>query len=301
MEIRQIRLFIAAAEEESFSKAAKRENIVQSGVSMALRSLEDEFGTELFIRNTRKVALSDSGKQFLPAAYEILNSIQKAKTIISSIENKTDEIISIGTETLITHCLDLPKIISKFTEKNPQFRINLLDGNFLSSERSLKAHSIDLSFISTSPRTAKYRKLLQLEATPFVVMVPGHHQLATSEKNLIDIKKLSQDVFIDFPKGWSIREHVDAIFRKEGIHRRVEFEVSCLELLSKLVTNNLGIAILPKKLADKYQLNQKMLTSCNQILPLWIFSLYSSRTGLELAPIERAFIEFLKKYLEENS
>ena len=139
MDIRQIRLFIATAEEESFSQAAKRENIVQSGVSMALKSLEDEFGTKLFIRNTRKVSLSNAGKQFLPAAYEILQSVEKAKNILTSIDKRMEETISIWVETLISQCYDFPKVIHEFIANNPTLNVKLLEGDFLSSENGLKA------------------------------------------------------------------------------------------------------------------------------------------------------------------
>lgn len=132
-------------------------------------------------------------------------------------------------------------------------------------------------------------------------MVSDHHPLSISEQRCIDLKNLCNEVFfIDFPKDWSIRQNVDLMCGKEGFHRRVKFEISCLELLSKLVSKNLGIAILPKKLADKFQLNQRALASNKQVLPPWTFSLYSSRTGSDYGAHERAFIDFFRKYYGDN-
>jgi hypothetical protein len=66
MDIRQIELFIAAAEEQHFTRAAKRAHIVQSGLSVTIRALEEELGAALFVRNTRRVELSEAGRNFLP-------------------------------------------------------------------------------------------------------------------------------------------------------------------------------------------------------------------------------------------
>src|ERR671918_7863 len=79
MDIRQIELFIAAAEEQHFTRAAKRANIVQSGLSVAIRGLEEELGTLLFVRNTRHVELSEAGRIFLPEARRILLATKAAR------------------------------------------------------------------------------------------------------------------------------------------------------------------------------------------------------------------------------
>ena len=61
MEIRQLQLFLALAQEGSFTKAAQRMNIVQSGLSISIKELEQELGTRLFERTTRRVHLSKGG------------------------------------------------------------------------------------------------------------------------------------------------------------------------------------------------------------------------------------------------
>src|ERR1700761_8413541 len=68
MEIRQLQLFIALAEEGSFTKAAHRMNIVQSGLSISIKALERELGTLLFDRTTRKIMLTPAGALFLQHA-----------------------------------------------------------------------------------------------------------------------------------------------------------------------------------------------------------------------------------------
>lgn len=89
MEFRQLELFVMAAEEGHFSRAAKRANIVQSGLSVAIQGLEDELGARLFVRNTRHVELSEAGRVFLPEARRVLLSLQTAREAVAAIKGGT--------------------------------------------------------------------------------------------------------------------------------------------------------------------------------------------------------------------
>ena len=62
MELRQLRHFLALVEERSITRAAKRELIVQSGLSNSLQALERELATPLYIRGTRPVRLTAAGE-----------------------------------------------------------------------------------------------------------------------------------------------------------------------------------------------------------------------------------------------
>ena len=76
MELRQLRHFVAVAEEGSFTVAAQRMNIVQSALSTSVRSLEDELDAKLFARTTRHVRLTAAGRAFLGKAREALDAIR---------------------------------------------------------------------------------------------------------------------------------------------------------------------------------------------------------------------------------
>lgn len=73
MELRQLRYFIAVADHLSYSKAAKALHISISPLSRQIRQLEDEFGVRLFVRDRRRVTLSDAGRLFLHEAKSLLD------------------------------------------------------------------------------------------------------------------------------------------------------------------------------------------------------------------------------------
>ena len=79
MELRQLRHFLALAEERSITRAARRELIVQSGLSNSLQALERELGTPLYIRGTRPVRLTAAGEALVGPARRTLASAAQAE------------------------------------------------------------------------------------------------------------------------------------------------------------------------------------------------------------------------------
>jgi DNA-binding transcriptional LysR family regulator len=79
-ELRHLRYFIAVAEELNFRRAAERLHMAQPPLSAAIRQLEQELGTELLLRTTREVRLTDAGRAFLAGAYRTLDELERAST-----------------------------------------------------------------------------------------------------------------------------------------------------------------------------------------------------------------------------
>ena len=82
MELRQLELFVAVAEEGQFTRAATRCGIAQSGLSASIRSLEKELDAQLFHRTTRRVTLTDVGRALLSEARRTLSAAETARTVV---------------------------------------------------------------------------------------------------------------------------------------------------------------------------------------------------------------------------
>ncbi|BBY39394.1 hypothetical protein MMAN_35280 [Mycobacterium mantenii] len=92
MELRHLEYFLAVADSRSFTAAAKRLHVVQSGVSATIKALERELGTELFIRAAAGVALSSAGEALRPHARATLDAARAAtRALLALIEELAGE------------------------------------------------------------------------------------------------------------------------------------------------------------------------------------------------------------------
>ena len=113
IEISQLRVFLAAAEEKNFSAAAKRLHLSQSAVSQNIQALEKAYGVELFIRRGRSVELSEEGESIIPTAREVINAARLLEDSLQNVHNEVGGELIIGCSTSAGKYL-MPTLLSSF-------------------------------------------------------------------------------------------------------------------------------------------------------------------------------------------
>lgn len=116
VEISQLKVFIAAAEERNFSVAAKRLHMSQSAVSQNIQALERTYGVELFLRRGRSVELSEEGEAILPTAREVINAARLLEDNLHNVNNEVGGELIIGCSTSAGKYL-MPILLSSFQRK----------------------------------------------------------------------------------------------------------------------------------------------------------------------------------------
>lgn len=284
MDIRQIELFIAAAEEQHFTRAARRANIVQSGLSVAIRALEEELGTRLFVRNTRRVQLSEAGRIFLPEARRVLGAAKRAREAVVAIKGGLIGRLLVGTVQSLYPFLDLPALLQAFHKRYPKVEITVREINLEALRQALRDGQLDLAFMNVSDVSRAGLDVEVLFSSPMVVAASADHAIA--DRATITVSELQQETFVDFSPRWGTRHLVDQIFQIEGAARRTSFEVENFDLLFQFVGRGFGLAVVPQAMVDGRRLRSVEIVSARaeRTLPNWELGLFRAEMDGGLSP-----------------
>ena len=244
MDLRQLDHFVTVAAEQSFTKAAAQLHIVQSGLSASIRGLEDELGAALFIRTTRRVDLTATGRAFLVEARRVLAAAKDARHVVDEIQGLHRGTLSIGIIQGLAPLLDVADVLGRFRTDRPNVEIRVVSGGTLPLIEGVRAGDLDLAFTQFVGSLPSGVTSWMLACEPMAaVCAPGHRLAGQQEVTLQD---LADETFVDLHPDWGTRQLIDRSFADSRVSRRIGFEVNDLVTQLDLVAHGLGIALVPK-------------------------------------------------------
>ncbi|MFI0591690.1 LysR family transcriptional regulator [Streptomyces griseus] len=245
MQLFQVEYFVAVAETLSFTKGARRANVVQSAASTAVHRLERELGCELFERKGRTVRLTTAGTALLPHAYALLNEVRAARDAVDATRGVIRGEVTFGT---LVHPgpIDLLKVLAQLRHEHDGVVVKLRQTirGTASSLDEVRDGTLDLALVSSAQPSVPGVHLTHLYAEPFVLIHSERHPLAA--RPAVELTDTVTEAFIDFPQGWGNRGAIDALFAEHGLDRRVRTEVVAFDMALELVRSDLGIAFVPR-------------------------------------------------------
>ena len=146
MDLQVLKFFCVIVEEKSFLAASHKLNYAQSNLSVKIQQLEKELNTELFVRNSSGVSLTEKGTVLFHYAKRILTLTDEAKISIQT-DNFEKDILNIGSMESSAVAL-LPSLLSKFHEKYPNVKVSVQTGTSALMIQKLLKHEIDGAFIA---------------------------------------------------------------------------------------------------------------------------------------------------------
>jgi DNA-binding transcriptional LysR family regulator len=292
MDLRQLEHFVAVAEEQHFTRAARRLNIVQSGLSSSIRTLEEELGSTLFVRSTRRVDLTASGRVLLGEAQRVLGAARKAREAVAATQGLQSGRLAIGMTQTLSPFLDLPALLSQFRRDFPGVEIRLCQGASSSLCGKVREGRLDLAFVplfGASPEGVRTRMFV---CEPLVVACSPDHPLAGRED--VRLAELAGETFVDFQTEWGTRPLVDHAFAQARVDRHVAFDVNDMRTQLDLVACGLGIALVPARTVTDGAAPGKL--ACARLAPpeiCWEMAiLYAGHTE-PVSPAAAAFMALL--------
>jgi DNA-binding transcriptional LysR family regulator len=243
MELRQLRQFVAVAEEKSFTRAARRCHVVQSALSSSIRLLEEELAAPLFVRTTRNVELTAAGTAFLETARSALGMLEQGATEVADVSALRRGRLAIGTVQSLPSFVDLPAALARFHRRHPGVEVRLCQGAAGELKRKVAERQLDLAILPVGESGEGLASHI-IACEDLVLACAPAHRLAAAKS--VTLEQLAGEEFVDFEQGRGTRMLVDRGFAEAGLRRRLAFEVSDLETLLDLVSHGLGVALLPR-------------------------------------------------------
>jgi DNA-binding transcriptional LysR family regulator len=242
MELRQLRHFLALVDERSVTGAAKRELIVQSGLSNSIQALERELGTPLYVRGTRPVRLTAAGEALVGAARRTLSSAAQAEQAVHQTRDALIGTLRIGIPLSSQHLVPLASHLGEFAREHPGIDLRLQYAGALTMISMVETGELDC-VIGPAVSLVPGVRMTPLAREPIRLVCRSDHRLA--EQAEVSLRQVADERFVEVPQGWTGRLLSDAAFAGEGLQRRVVCEVGDWELLLELVSAGVGIGFAP--------------------------------------------------------
>jgi DNA-binding transcriptional LysR family regulator len=216
VELRQLRYFVAVAEELHFGRAAERLHMSQSPLSRAIRELERELGVVLFVRTTRRVELTPAGSALLERARSALAEVDLAVDDARRAAQAGREALAIGygpfSRSLVT------RIVEAVAEEHPDLEFRLEEGVAPELFGRVAAHELAAAAALETPAAARRRgvRVDALRDEPLLAALPATHRYAEADAIPIDAFVAECVLLPREPPGRSFNAWLRAVVRAEG-------------------------------------------------------------------------------------
>ncbi len=247
MELRDLRSFMAVAEELSFTRAALRLKIAQPPLSQRIQQFEREVGTPLFARTKRRVALTDAGRTLLPLARQILNASDAALHAVRMVGTGHGGKVTLGAFYSAIYTV-LPEIIRPFAAEYPEVDIQIREMVVTQQLKALRDGSIDIGVVRLA-HVPPDLKVLDLVEETLMVALHVDHPLAG--KAAIPLRALVAEPLITLDPDVNSEFHLAtrAAFDRHGLAPTIARQAIDMHLVLGLVSAGLGVALVPSSLA----------------------------------------------------
>lgn len=287
---KQISAFLAVANSGSFTRAAEQIGIAQPALSQMVRDLEATLGLRLFDRTTRRVELTDGGREFRDAVSKVVDDLDFAVRSVRDLAGRKRGRISVAAPPLLATIL-LPTIIREFNTTHPYIQIVVLDVAPKNLAECVRSGQADCGIGTFSPGEPNIERV-HLARDSLAAFYPAAEHTPAARMRWED---LGDQPLITLTPESGIRRLVELGFETARIPFSPVFEVTHVATALALVAAGLGYAVLPTY-ANVEARGRNVAASAliEPSISRDIVLIHAS--GRSLSPAVLAFIPVLQKY-----
>lgn len=239
--LRQLRAFLAVAQQQHFRRAAESLHLSQPAVSRHIAELESELGLKLFDRNTREVVPTEAGRYLESAIGRVLDELEGVLAHVHSESERRRGKVHVASVPTLSAGL-MPQCIAECARRYPELVIQLHDQAQTMVLDGVRGGEVDFGVAIEPPDTGEFDSELILR-DPFVLVCRPDHPLAASDR--VPWRKLQGQplILLDYSSG--SRRLIDQVFARRGIDPTVVQQTGHTHTAFRMVEAGLGISVSP--------------------------------------------------------
>jgi DNA-binding transcriptional LysR family regulator len=244
VELRQLRYFVAIAEEGNFSRAAQRLHVSQPPLSTQIKSLEEELGMRLLERTNRGVSLTAAGSVFFEETRAVLARLEHARDEALRVDRGDIGMLAVGFVSIADYGI-LPPALKHFRASFPLVEVQLHELTTDAQIRELRATRLDLG-IALAPVDEPELEFERLLREELVLAAPSGHP-AVKGSGAVDLRALAKESFIIPPRdiGPGLYDLIISHCHAAGFAPRITQHARQMQTVVGLVSSGMGFALVP--------------------------------------------------------
>lgn len=252
---RQMQAFLAIARLSSFTRAAERLHITQSGLSAMMRDLEEQLKCRLFDRTTRSVSLTTEGLQLVPVASRVVAELESVSDAIGQIASRAQRTLTVGVTPIIADGV-MPAAATAFSREHPQISLRIRDISRQAIQEGVAGGTLDAGF------GAFFKATSGIERTPLAAFaltyVSPLERNAKAAKHSARFGKtkwaaLRDKPLIGLPPDNPVQELIEEQLRRIGQGDKERPVYENFQTLLAMVEAGFGVTVLPSFIAPACQ------------------------------------------------
>jgi DNA-binding transcriptional LysR family regulator len=293
--LRQMRAFVALAKTGNFTLAAQSLHVTQSALSGLIKELEQTLGARVVDRNTRKIALTEIGRELYPLFSQMLDDLDGALTNIADHTRLKKGMVRIATPQLMA-CTVAPQVMAAYRAEHPAIQLRLADCGVESVIAKVLSGEADIG-IGPERDEAPLLEARQLFEMPFALVFPQGHPLESAGR--VTWSDAARYPLIALEGQFTERLYADMHASLSEVPAKPAYEVAFMTTALAMVSAGLGITVcLPyaEPLVRRYKLAMRQLEEPVLARRFFVYT----RAQRSLSPAAESFIEFLFRFVDEG-
>jgi DNA-binding transcriptional LysR family regulator len=233
------------AETGHFTRAATQVHLTQSSLSSSIRGLERELGSDLFVRSTRRVQLTEAGRALLPAAQRAIAAAEDGRDAVAGVRGLVRGHLAVGViQTQTVGPINVPALVARYHRRHPAVTLRLHHAGVASLVHQTADGDLELAIVDLPLGPQANRVSARPIGTESLLLgVAARDPLA--KRSRVRLTDLGDREFVEYRSDSSLRASIDRACLASGLQRRVVCEVETMADLVELVVLGVGVSLLP--------------------------------------------------------